>query len=108
MGFINRKRRQKQQLLSEKSENQATVSRSTKLPKISRQAKELAEANGIDWTVLTGTSTSGMITIGDVQAKIDELTAAADTSQPIDLTNTVTPDKPVAKGVKGNGGIPPQ
>ena len=107
MGFINRKRRQKQQLL-EKTENQATVSRSTELPKISRQAKELAEANGIDWTVLTGTSASGMITIGDVQAKIEELTAAADTSQPIDLTNTVTPDQPVAKGVKGNGGIPPQ
>lgn len=101
MGTVNRRRRQK---LQQQANNQATVSTT---PKISPPAKALAEEHGIDWTVLTGTSATGMITIADVQAKIKELsaTAAADQTPLLDLTDT---DNPEAKGVKGNTAILPQ
>ena len=42
------------------------------LPGISPKAQQLAEDNQIDWTVLTGTSKSGMITLADVKEAIHQ------------------------------------
>lgn len=79
-------------------------------PKISPAARILAEEHGIDWTQLTASAASGIISKADVQAEIDKLVASADYSQtpPLDLTSTTVAPNPTAKGVKGNGNVLPQ
>ncbi len=116
MGIIQRRRRRQQSAAFVGNTtsvegaihfNQATVPTST--PAISPPAKKLALENGIDWAEITGTSATGMITLGDVKKEIAQRTAAATPAPVIDLTDTViTPENPEAKGVRGNTNVLPQ
>lgn len=110
MGIIQRRRKRQQS----QDQYQATVETT---PKITPSARALAEEHGIDWSQMTGTSPTGMITKEDVQFKIDALTEAAEEAKPMGATMvppvSSTPPKPTLskerkKKTTGAGGVLPQ